>query len=538
MEAGCATQMHNLSFSSRVPSSSERRLLRACKTKKSTSHSTPICLRRASAAVVSLKEREEVAKGTKQPISVKNAEVSHLSPKKVLKLPSRKSREDIPLQWTKMMRGIKGADSPVTVLHAYYKAGKLTKEDLVGTLFRLKQMKDWKQIVEIIGWLKHQKWWTVSQIDYILQLHAYAKIGEPGKVKKVLNSMKKAGFQPNVASYTSLIEAYGNKGLLYEAEGILNQMLEGGPKPTALTYQTMIGAFVKGQMYEDADRLFKNMETDDIVKPDQRLCNLMIHSYGKRGMIDEAFHLSRKMKESNIPLSLVTFNTLLSCQRSLDAAENVFKQMQRNKIEPDVVTYAARIGAFGRARRAEEAQYFFKVMVNSGIRPNRTVYNALLDAYANCNMPAEAEALLKQMKRDKCSPDIHSYSTLMNAYVNTSDMEKAEKVFERMKGAQIEPNIVTYGTIIKGYADRGDLDTMVKKYDEMIEKQIKINQAVFTTMLRAFGKYDSLDKAKDWFQEVVASGLEPDVRAQNTLLGLSDPLYRRAEIEDFLDNLS
>ncbi|MCO5558207.1 hypothetical protein L7F22_011786 [Adiantum nelumboides] len=148
MEAGCATQMNNLSFSSRVSSSSERRLLRACKTKKSTSHSTPICLRRAS-AVVSLKEREEVAKGTKQPISVKNAEVSHLPPKKVLKLPSRKSREDTPSQWTKMMRDIKGADSPVTVLYAYYKAGKLTKEDLVGTLFRLKQMKDWKQIVEV-----------------------------------------------------------------------------------------------------------------------------------------------------------------------------------------------------------------------------------------------------------------------------------------------------------------------------------------------------------------------------------------------------
>ncbi|MCO5587458.1 hypothetical protein L7F22_041407 [Adiantum nelumboides] len=183
MEAGCATQMNNLSFSSR--------------------------------------EREEVAKGTKQPISVKNAEVSHLPPKKVLKLPSRKSREDTPSQWTKMMRDIIGADSPVTVLYGRYKAGKLTKEDLVGTLFRLKQMKDWKQIVEIIGWLKHQKWWTASQIDYILQLHAYAKIGEPGKVKKVLNSMKKTGFQPNVASYTSLIEAYGNKELLHEDEGIL-----------------------------------------------------------------------------------------------------------------------------------------------------------------------------------------------------------------------------------------------------------------------------------------------------------------------------
>ncbi|KAI5060857.1 hypothetical protein GOP47_0023362 [Adiantum capillus-veneris] len=536
MEAGTASQMHNLSFSSRAASCSDKRLLRACRTKKSTSNSILIGPRKTS-AVVSLEEKEEVAKETKHSTSLKNAEIAHFPSKKVWKLPSRRPRQDPHSTWAKMMRDIQEVDSPVTVLHGYHKAGKLSKEGLVGTLLRLKQLKEWKHITEIIGWLKHQKWWTITELDYNLQLVAYAKIGEPGKVKKTLNSMKKAGFQPNVASYTSLIEAYGNKGLFYEAEGILNQMLEEGPKPTALTYQTIIGALVKGHRYEDADRIFKDMESDNIVKPDQKLCNLMIHSYGKRGMIDEALHLSRKMKAVKIPLSIVTFNTLLSCQRSVDAAESVFKQMQRNNIEPDVITYAARIGAFARARRAEEAQYFFKVMLDSGIRPNRTVYNVLLDAYANCRMPAEAEAVLKDMKRDKCSPDVHSYTTLMNAYVNACDMAKAEKIFERMKGAQIEPNIVTYGTIIKGYADRGDLDAMMKKYDEMIGKQIKINQTVFTTMLQAFGKYVGLDRAKDWFQEVVSSGLEPDVRAQNTLRGLSDPLHRRAEIEDFLDNL-
>lgn len=98
---------------------------------------------------------------------------------------------------------------------------------------------------QVLGWLKHQKWWTFTELDYNLLLVAYARIGEPEKVKKTINRMKKAGFKPNVASYTSLIEAYGKKGLFYEAEAILDNMLEEGPKPSAVTYQTMISALVK-----------------------------------------------------------------------------------------------------------------------------------------------------------------------------------------------------------------------------------------------------------------------------------------------------
>lgn len=125
----------------------------------------------------------------------------------------------------------------------------------------------------------------------------------------------------------------------------------------------------------------------------------------------------------------------------------------------------------------------------------------------------------------------------MNAYVNVSNMEKADRVLERMRIAGIEPNIVTYGTLIKGYAEKGELDLMVKKYEEMTSREIKANQTIFTTMLQAFGRYDSLDRAKDWFQEMVATGLEPDKRAQNTLLSLSVNLNRREEVLDFLDSL-
>lgn len=559
MEAGRLSRMHNLSFSARVASSSPKRLVRACRTNKGSAGYSSNGPNRAS-AVMTVSEKEaqtqaaeradqpidqvkvaqtQVAKRTKQLIpKKKNAELAQVSSKKVWRLPaSRKLEKDPDIMWKKMMRDIQEVGCPVTVIHSYHEAGKVSRETMVGTLMQFKKLKEWKYLTEVLGWLKHQDWWTFTELDFNLQLVAYAKISALEKVKTTMDRMKKAGFQPGVASYTSLIEVYGKKGLFYEAEGILNKMLEEGPQPSALTYQTMISALVKAEKHDDADRIFMSLESEDVVKPDQQLFNVMIHSYGKRGMVDEAFHLSRKMKALSIPLTAVTFNTLLSCQPTVQETENVYKQMQRNNIEPDVFTYASRLAAYAKARRGEEAQYFFKVMVDSGIRPNHMVYNIVLDAYANCKMIEEAEALLKEMRRNKCSPDVHSYTTLMNAYVIASNMDKANHILERMRIVGIEPNIVTYGTLIKGYAGKGDLNTMVEKYKEMTGRKIKVNQTVFTTMLQAFGRHASLERAMDWYREVVSTGLELDGRAQNALLSLSSTFHRRQEVLDFLDSL-
>ena len=102
-----------------------------------------------------------------------------------------------------------------------------------------------KGMVQVTKWLKQRSWWAFGELDYHFLIAAYAKMGEPEKVKEAMRCMKASGFSPNVASYTSLIEAYGERGLLYEAEGIFNDMREDGPMPTTVTYQTMIKAFVK-----------------------------------------------------------------------------------------------------------------------------------------------------------------------------------------------------------------------------------------------------------------------------------------------------
>lgn len=115
--------------------------------------------------------------------------------------------------------------------------------------------------------------------------------------------------------------------------------------------------------------------------------------------------------------------------------------MQRSGIQPDVVSYALLIKAYGRARREEEALSVFEEMLDAGVRsvfqisvfgfqqlflsamaeaytlwffiwiyyccllsffrPTHKAYNILLDAFAISGMVEQAKTVFKSMRRDR-----------------------------------------------------------------------------------------------------------------------------------------
>lgn len=58
------------------------------------------------------------------------------------------------LKWERMMKEIAISGSAVAVLKAHRATGKLSKQTIVGTLVRLKQLKLWAPVVEVRSFLK------------------------------------------------------------------------------------------------------------------------------------------------------------------------------------------------------------------------------------------------------------------------------------------------------------------------------------------------------------------------------------------------
>ncbi|PPD70052.1 hypothetical protein GOBAR_DD33068 [Gossypium barbadense] len=410
--------------------------------------------------------------------------------------------------WRRLMQEIEDTGSASTVLRRQRTNDQSLSKDLVlGTLVRFKQMKKWHYVSEILEWLRGQSWWDFSEMDFLMLITAYGKQGDFNKAEKILSFMNKKCFVPSVVSHTALMEAYGKGGRYNNAEAIFRRMQSSGPEPSAVTYQIILKILVEGNKFKEAEEVFETLldKEKSPLKPDQKMFHMMIYMYKKAGSYEKARKLFALMAERGVKQSTVTYNSLMSFETNYKEVSKIYDQMQRAGLHPDVVSYALLINAYGKARREEEALAVFEEMLDAGIRcAYPKSYNILLDAFAILGMVEQARTVFKSMRRDRYTPDICSYTTMLSAYVNASDMEGAEKFFTRLKRDGLKPNIVTYGTLMKGYSKVNNLEKMMETYEEM--------------RLSEMGSY----------------GVPPDQKAKNILLSLATTADEQKEAKQLV----
>ncbi|KAL3646171.1 hypothetical protein CASFOL_011351 [Castilleja foliolosa] len=443
--------------------------------------------------------------------------------------------------WRNIMLEIEESDSAIVVLKSLRVKNQVLPKDLIiGTLVRFKQLKKWNLVSEVLEWLRTQHWWDFKEMDFLMLITAYGKQGDFTKAERILGYMTKKGYPPHVGSYTALMEAYGKGNQYNKSEAIFRRMQTSGPKPSAITYQIILKIFVEGDKFKEAEEIFETLLDEKIspLKPDQKMFHMMIYMYKKAGSYDKARTLFALMSKKGIQQSTVTYNSLMSFETNYKEVANIFDQMQRSDIRPDVVSYALLINAYGKARREEEALAVFEEMLDAGVRPTQKAYNILVDAFAISGMVEQARTVFKSMRRDRCTPDLCSYTTMLSAYVNASDMDGAEKFFKRIKVDGFEPNVITHGTLIKGYAKLNNLEKMMEKYESMRVDGIKANATILTTIMDAYGKNKDFGSAVIWFNEMVSSGVSPDKKAKNILLSLAKTVEEQSEAKLLVENMS
>eukprot|EP00252_Welwitschia_mirabilis_P022042 TRINITY_DN5831_c0_g1_i1.p1 TRINITY_DN5831_c0_g1~~TRINITY_DN5831_c0_g1_i1.p1 ORF type:complete len:360 (-),score=59.53 TRINITY_DN5831_c0_g1_i1:43-1122(-) len=274
-------------------------------------------------------------------------------------------------KWRTIMREMEASGSAVSVLSSLRKKRQSLPKDLVlGTLVRFKQLKEWKLVSEIMEWLRCQHWWDFSHLDYNMLMLAYGKQGNFEKAESTLKSMKKNGVPIDVAAYTALIEAYGKAGHSNEAYSIFKRMQLGGPEPSVVTYQTMMKCLIDAEKYDETEEIFQGiMEAEKPgVRPDQKMFHLMIYMYKKIGKRDQAYQLYKDMLSRGIPRSTVTFNSLMTAEKDWKRKDELFNQVYRSGLRPDVVSYTQLISSYGKARQEELAQAVFDEMIEAGVK--------------------------------------------------------------------------------------------------------------------------------------------------------------------------
>lgn len=128
---------------------------------------------------------------------------------------------------------------------------------------------------------------------------------------KVLNVMHNTpGCDPDVITYSTVIDTLGRNGRFEELKEILTEMKERGIGPNLVTYTSMIAALTRAGDLDRALQLLDDMDRDGVA-PNVYTFSSLINGAGRRGEFGKALEILDMMRGRGILPNRITYTMLL-----------------------------------------------------------------------------------------------------------------------------------------------------------------------------------------------------------------------------------
>ncbi|KAK9942182.1 hypothetical protein M0R45_007863 [Rubus argutus] len=250
--------------------------------------------------------------------------------------------------------------------------------------------------------------------------------------------------------------------------------------------------------------------------------DLVVKSYSHLNFIDKALNIVNLAKAHGFMPGVLSYNAILDAvirsKGSVQFAEEVFSEMTRNGVSPNVYTYNILIRGFCGARNLEMVLYFWGEMEKNGCLPNVVTYNTLIDAYCKLKRIDEAFGLLRSMAMKGLEPNLISYNVVINGLCREGRMNETSQVLEEMKRIGFAPDEVTNNTLISGYCKEGNFHQALVLQEEMRRNGLSPNVVTYTALINAMCKAKNLTRAMEFLDQMRARGLHPNERTYTTLI--------------------
>jgi pentatricopeptide repeat protein len=332
---------------------------------------------------------------------------------------------------------------------------------------------------------------------------------------------------PDTRAVNILLNSYAKLMDLPSARSVLHQMRTGGGPdvkiqlvPNLVTFNTLLDACLKTGDLDAALQAKDDLEALGL-QPDTRTYTNLIATVARKASIAAgqndptlAFAFLHEMKERGVVPNGMTYSALIDaagrCQRS-DLALQGLRTMLREKskrIENEVGAWTAAINACGKAGRVDTALRLFYAMPNFQVEPNAVTCGCLTDCLLRAGRTADTLDVLRFMKANGIEPTDVMYTSLMTRAEGLARMEsKSPPQRQRYRDSSLRPTL-------------GSETKAIELYTELMSSLVESGRN------RQLSRGGSSGKRKDKllldvflvFQEMKASGTDPDLACYNALL--------------------
>ncbi|KAL6902399.1 hypothetical protein ACP4OV_005275 [Aristida adscensionis] len=389
----------------------------------------------------------------------------------------------------------------------------------------LKEQKDWRRAVEIFDWFRGQRCYEVNVIHYNVVICAVGRARRWELVLRLWHEMQSCGVAPDNSTYGTLIDVCCKGGREKAASLWLGDMCKRGLMPDEVTVSIVLQAHKKAGEYEKAERFFNrwSLKSNRMMEGHPRYSlytyNTLIDTYGKAGQLEKVSDMFGQMLREGVAPDVVTFNTMIHAwgkYHRMDQVASLVRTMEEFQCFPDTRTYNILISLYRESNDIDHAEHYFWKMKEENLVPDVVSCRTLLYGYSIRGMVSKAEALLKEIDERGFAIDEYTQSALTRMYVNSGMLEQAWLWFDKFHNHM---NSECFAANIDAFGEKGYIVLAEKAYMCCIKRKM-LSVSVCNVMIKAYGLVDKLDEACEIADGMESYGILPDYLTYSSLIQL------------------
>ncbi|XP_047321297.1 pentatricopeptide repeat-containing protein At5g39710 [Impatiens glandulifera] len=274
---------------------------------------------------------------------------------------------------------------------------------------------------------------------------------------------------------------------------------------------------------ESGEMVFRCLEESyHLCNSSSAVVDLVVKGFSRVRMIQKAINIISLAKKSGLMPTVLSYNAVIDAivrtHGSVELAEEMYDNMLRNRVSPNVFTYNILIWGLCRIKELDRGLWLFNEMQKNGCLPNVVTCNTLIDGYCKLRRIDDAFGLMNSMQEKGLDPNLITFNVIINGLCREGRMKETCEVLEKMKWMSYLPDEVTYNTLVNGYCKTGDFHQALVLHKEMVGNGLSPNVVTYTSLINSMCKAGNLNRALQLFDEMHVRGLFPNERTYTTLI--------------------
>ncbi|KAI4375345.1 hypothetical protein MLD38_013228 [Melastoma candidum] len=357
-------------------------------------------------------------------------------------------------------------------------------------------------------------------------------------MNSLLNLYAKAGFLRNglnlfrtmpardVISWSSIIACCAQYGHPDEALSLYNEMVQRGFDPNVVTVISALQACAAGG-YLEQGKTIHELVWRKFSDQNVSVSTALIDMYMKNKSPKEAMDVFQRIPDKDV-VAWVALLTGFTDNKMASESLGIFCEMLASGIQPDAVAMVKILVACSELGVLKQATCLHGFLIRSGFLSNPYVGASLIELYSKCgNLDFSSKVF-----HEVCKKDVVVWSSMIAGYGMHGLGREAHDTFQQMiLDPSVKPNDVTFLSVLSACSHSGLIDEGLKVFQLMHQYRLRPDSKHYAVVVDLLGRMGDLGRALAVIQGIqTETPLGSDVWA--ALLGASR-VHDNIEVGEF-----